>query len=114
MSKWLEKLGLSRRDPIHPAWRAGQYVTYFLEREDGGWAAMALRILGQAEGGVWALSGDFKTRKGECTVLFRSDPSAPAEAPDPVPVQMKPVRGGPSVSDDRASLAEDPTMTVSL
>ena len=114
MSKWLEKLGLFRRDPIHPPWRAGQYVTYFLEREDGGWAAMALRALGQAEGGAWVLGGDFKTRMGECAVLFRSDPGAPAETPDLVPVQTKTVRRSPSVSDDRASLVEDPTMTVSL
>lgn len=114
MAKWLEKLGLSRRNPIHPAWRAGQYVTYFLEREDGAWVALALRVLGQAEGGVWALGGDFKTRKGECAVLFRSDPGAPAEAPDPVPVQTTLVRGSPSSFEDPASLAEDPRMTVSL
>lgn len=114
MSTWLEKLGLSRRKSIHPAWRAGQYVTYFLERENGTWAAMALRVLGQAKGGVWALRGDFKTQSGECTVLFRSDPNAPAGEPDPVPVQTKLVRGAPSSFPDPAKMAEDPRMAISL
>lgn len=47
-------------------------------------------------------------------MLFRSDPGAPAKAPDPVPVQTMPGRQSPSASDDRASPAEDPMMTVSL
>ncbi|WP_437626735.1 hypothetical protein [Sorangium sp. So ce1151] len=91
-------------------------MTYFLERQDGSWVAMALRILGQDEGGGWTLGGDFKTVGGECAVLFRSDPGAPAEMPDPTPVQIKLVRRYPSASasDDLASLAEDPTMTVAL
>lgn len=117
MNQRLEKPGLSRRPPLHPAWRAGQYVTYYLEREDGSWAAVALRVLGQAQGGVWALRGDFKTRRGECLVLFRSDPAAPADAPDPIPVQTKIVRESPASdasSADPANLIEKPEMSVSL
>lgn len=104
----------SRRNLIHPAWRAGQYVTYFLEREDGSWVALALRVLRREEGGVWALGGHFKTRRGECAVLFRADPSAGGEMPDPVPVQVRTLRGPPPASDDPARLLDDPTTTIPL
>jgi hypothetical protein len=121
--KWLEKLGLSRRapvlarapvPPIHPPWKAGQYVTYLLERNDGSWVALALRILGQSEDGAWAIEGRFKTRRGEAAVLFRSDPSAPADAMDPVPVQQTIVRRAASASGDPEDMLDDPATATSL
>ena len=50
-----------RLDLNTPPWRAGQYVTYFLDRDDGLWTAFALRVLGQTKDKAWALCGDFKT-----------------------------------------------------
>lgn len=114
---WLEKLGLSRRAPvtaIHPPWQAGQYVTYVLDRDDGSWVAFALRILGQSEDGAWAIEGRFKTPHGEAAVLFRSDPSARADAMDPVPVQQTTVRRAASASDDPEGLVDDPVTATSL
>jgi len=117
MTKWLGKLAWPRRtrmQAIHPPWRPGQYVTYVLDRDDGSWSALALRIVGQDKDGSWSLEGDFKTPGGECTMLFRSDPDAPEDAMDPVPVRRNSLRRFSSVSDDMESMVADPLMAVPL
>src|SRR5690348_16852102 len=112
MLDWLFKKGAApQRPPLHPPWSTGQYVTYFLERENGSWTAMALRVRGQMEDGAWVLSADLKTRNGECTAWFRSDPSAPAEAMDPVPGRVEHIRGAPISADASVEqLVEKPEM----
>ena len=92
MLNWLRKLGGSSKQAIHPPWQAGQYVTYFLERADGGWAAFALRLLGQADDKAWVISGDFKTPFGESMIWFRCDPAVSSDSPDIMPVKHELVR----------------------
>ena len=73
-------------EAMHPEWRVGQYVTYFLERSDANWAAFAITIEAQTEDGAWILRGDFKTRRGDSTMWFRSNPHAKADEIDPRPI----------------------------
>lgn len=80
---------------VHPPWHTGQYATYFLERADGSWVSIALRILGRANDGAWILSGDCKTRSGESRIMFRSDPAATVSSMDPTPGRIEMVRGTP-------------------
>lgn len=115
MLNWLKRQTPSQPVLVHPPWRAGQYVTYYLERSDGSWVAIALRILGQTESGIWAIEGNFKTVQGECTTWFRSDPDAPVDEPDPVPGKTEKGRQSPSSSDNELEkLAEDPWHAISL
>lgn len=114
MFSWLRKPDGANFKPIHPPWKAGQYVTYFLERDDGSWVALALRLLGQEEEGSWILCGDFKTKLGEITVWFRCDPTAPAEMPDIIPIQQQPIREFSTNPEDKDSFAEDPNIAISL
>ncbi|KYF60404.1 hypothetical protein BE04_30190 [Sorangium cellulosum] len=115
MLDWLKKRLGSKHQPVHPPWRAGQYVTYFLEREDGTWTAMAIRLHGQMADGSWALSADFKTPLGECTAWFRSDPRAPLDMPDPTPGRVERIRGASmSGNVDVATLVQRPEMQTSM
>lgn len=115
MLDWFKKrLGL-KHQPIHPPWRAGQYVSYFLTREDGTWTAMAIRLHGQMEDGSWALSADFKTQLGECRAWFRSDPRASLDTPDPMPGRVERIRGAPmSGNADVSTLVQRPEMQTSM
>src|SRR5262245_32590000 len=97
---------------IHPEWRVGQYVTYFLERSDGTWTAFAIRIEAQTEDGAWILRGDFKTSRGESTEWLRSDPRAKANDIDPVPLGREVGRHMPAETPEQ--LADDPSMQLSL
>jgi len=112
----MENLGMSEHAPVavHPPWRAGQYVTYVLERDDGSWVAFALRIVGQAQDGAWAIEGNFKTLAGECAVVFRADPKAPADAPDVTPVRTQITRTAPPIGGFAARPADDPTTSTAL
>jgi hypothetical protein len=79
-------------------WCAGQYVTYFLERSDKSWTAIALRVQGQTQDGFWVISADFKTRSGESRAYIRANPNA-----DSIPEffslsRIQIIRGGP-ISD---------------
>lgn len=115
MLDWFKKRLGSKHRPIHPPWRAGQYVSYLLEREDGSWTAMAIRLHGQMEDGSWALSADFKTPLGECTAWFRSVPGASLDAPDPLPGRVERTRGAPmdgSAGVER--LIQEPEMQTSM
>lgn len=114
MLNWLRKMLGSGLPPIHPPWRAGQYVTYFLERDDGSWVALALRLSGKGDDGAWLLSADFKTPHGESTVWFRVDPDAPPDAPDLVPVRQESVRKAPVDAADPGRLLHDPMMAAPL
>ncbi|MDI1442766.1 hypothetical protein [Polyangium sp. 6x1] len=114
MFDWFRKRGASKPELIHPPWRAGQYVTYYMEREDGFWLGLGLRLLGQTEDGAWIIQGDFKARAGEGTVWFRSDPAAPPDEPDPTPVRQEYVRAPPEQVDPMTRMREDPLMTSSL
>ncbi|XXX79875.1 hypothetical protein WMF30_13980 [Sorangium sp. So ce134] len=115
MLDWLKRRLGSKRQPIHPPWRAGQYVSYFLEREDGTWTAMAIRLHGQMDDGSWALSADFKTPLGECTAWFRSDPRASPDTPDPTPGRVERVRGAPMNGNaDVETLVQQPEMQTSM
>lgn len=91
--RWLDRITGSKRREVHPPWKAGPYVTYFLERQEGSWTAMALRLRGQMKDGSWALSADIKTSAGECTAWFRSDPAADGDPFDPFPEAAELVRG---------------------
>ncbi|WP_437677814.1 hypothetical protein [Sorangium sp. So ce131] len=51
-------------------------MTYFLERDDGGWVAFALRLLGRADDGSWMVGADFKNPAGEIAVWFRQERDA--------------------------------------
>jgi hypothetical protein len=97
---------------IHPRWRVGQYVSYFLERGDGSWTAFTIRIVNRPDDGAWVLIADFKTASGESTAWFGSNPQATAEVVDPVPLQQQMVRGS-SASTPQA-LANDPGMASSM
>ncbi|MDI1479633.1 hypothetical protein [Polyangium sp. y55x31] len=108
------KRGGSTPELIHPPWRAGQYVTYYMERGDGVWAAFVLRLLGQTKDGAWIIQGDFKTRAGESTVWFRSEPSAPENEPDPIPVKQTLVRSSQVKADIKDRMADDPLVMVTL
>lgn len=112
----MENLGMSEHESVavHPPWRAGQYVTYVLERDDGSWVAFALRVVGRAQDGAWAIEGNFKTATGECAVVFRADPAAPADAPDLIPVRPQIMRTTRPATADAARLAEDPMLSTSL
>lgn len=114
MLNWLRKMLSSNVEPIHPPWREGQYVTYFLEREDGSWVALALRLVGKSEDGAWLLSADFKTPHGESTAWLRCDHEAPLEAPDPTPVRQESVRKAPGVEADPDRLLHDPMKAAPL
>ncbi|MCW3096950.1 MAG: hypothetical protein JWL77_2568 [Chthonomonadaceae bacterium] len=118
MSNWFQKLWgstpPSNPPSIHPPWQTGQCVTYFLQYDDGGWVAFALRVLGQANDGAWILSGDFKTPLGEGTTWFRCDPNAPRGAPDVVPVREETIRMSPIDANDPRRFTQDPSMMSSL
>src|SRR5690349_7986236 len=111
MLDWFKKrFGHAKQSPT-PPWRQGQYVTYFLERSDGSWTAMAMHLRGRLKDGGWVLSADFKTCAGECTAWFRSDPAAAESAVDPVPGRVERIRGGaPRAGADVKELMEDPEM----
>lgn len=91
--RWLDRITGSKRRAAHPPWKVGQYVAYFLERQEGSWIARALRLRGQMKDGSWALSADIKTSTDECTAWFRSDPPADWDAFGPVPEAVELVRG---------------------
>jgi len=114
MANWFQKLRGQSNSSIHPPWQTGQYVTYVLEYDEGGWVACALRLLGRAEDGVWIMSGDFKTPSGEATVWFRCDPNAPSNEPDVVPVKIEKIRMSPVDTDDPRHLLQDPTLVFSV
>jgi hypothetical protein len=114
MLNWLRKMIGSNVEPIHPPWRAGQYVTYFLEREDGSWVAVALRLLGKTEDGAWLLSADFKTPHGESTAWLRSDHDSPLDTPDPVPLRQESIRKAQVDEADSGRLQHDPMMAAPL
>jgi len=111
MLNWLRKLGGSSRQTIHPLWQAGQYVTYFLERDVGDWVAFALRLLGQTDDGAWIISADFKTPLGESAIWFRCDPAAPRETPDLIPIKHESVRTSVERSAEPQSLRQEPKTT---
>lgn len=98
MLQWLRNL-VGEKPLVHPPWRPGQYVTYYLEREEGSWTAMALRLIGQLPDGGWVLSIDLKTTVGECTSVFRFDKKDSAKGPGYVPGPDKVIRG-PAMSDE--------------
>src|SRR5262249_45712392 len=100
MSNWFRKLWGPKRPSLHPPRQAGQYVTYYLEYEDGGWVAFALCLLGQTDDGAWILCGDFKTPLGEGTTWFRCDPNAPPDVQDVVPVKEELIRMSPVDEND--------------
>jgi hypothetical protein len=103
--------------PMHPPWRVGQYVTYFLERDDGGpWTALAIEIAGQANDGAWILSADLKTVAGECRMWLRSDPNARPETIDPLPGPVETVRrsGSDPAVDDLAGVFTQPEDQTAL
>lgn len=97
---------------IHPEWRVGQYVTYFLERTDARWTAFAISIEAQTEDGAWILRGDFKTALGESTTWFRSDPHAQAHDIDPVPIREELIRASPAEPPEQ--LQDEPYMQSSI
>ena len=101
MLDWFQKSLSPARPLVHPPWKAGQYATYFLERDNGTWTALALQLLRQADDKTWLLSADFKTRTGESRAWLRYLPTESAEAANPVSLRMDSVRGSPAseVSD---------------
>jgi hypothetical protein len=109
---WIKRRSRKAPHAIHPPWRAGQYVTYYLERGDGTWTAFAIRLVGQTDDGAWILSADFKTARGEYTEWFRSDPDAKPEDWDPLPIRGELVRGSPTHSVEE--LHDDPGMQSPL
>jgi hypothetical protein len=78
-------------EAIHPPWQAGQYLTYFMERDDGSWVACCQRALGQLQNGAWALQADLKTAVGEHAVYFRCDPPDAPNGMD-APVRFQTLR----------------------
>ena len=98
--EWIQRHRPSTFDAIHPEWRVGQYVTYFLQRTDASWTAFAITIESQTEDGAWILRSDFKTTRGESTTWFRSDPHARADVMDPVPIHEEMIRGSRSEVQD--------------
>jgi hypothetical protein len=113
MPNWLRNLRRSTTHPIHPQWQKGQYVTYFLEREDGGWAGVLLRLLGRAEDGAWILCADFKTPLGECTAWFRYEPTGSANATE-FPVRQEYIRRTVVGAADPSTRFDDPMNAVPL
>jgi hypothetical protein len=99
---------------IHPPWQTGQYVTYVLDRDDGTWAAFALRVLGQDDTGVWVIRGDFKTVGGECHVWFRSGPAGEQGGFDPAPVQQQLGRRFLPEDDSPNAWLAQPEMQITL
>jgi hypothetical protein len=78
---------------IHPPWEEGQYVTYFLQREDGSWLAVALRVVGEVKKRIWGLEALFRSPRTENLVLFRWDEAAAPGEMDLVPVSEGTLRG---------------------
>lgn len=113
MLSWFRK-PTERPSSIHAPWQAGQYVTYVLNRDDGTWAAFALRVLGQADDGTWVIRGDFKTVGGECHVWFRSNPKAEPGGFDPVPAQQQLGRRFLPEGDSPDAWLARPEMQVTL
>ncbi len=97
---------------IGPAWQAGQYVTYVLERADGSWGAFALRIEGRLRDGSWAVCGDFKTAGGECEMWFRTNPKERDGEPGIAPVKESLLRWWRP--DGKRPENEDPRFLVAL
>lgn len=98
MRSWLPKLlGAKRREP-HPPWQKGQYVTYFLERSDGSWVAIAMHLVEQLDDNAWVIQANFKTPDAEHLVFLRCDPDAPRGEPGAyiAPIGAETVRGSPS------------------
>jgi hypothetical protein len=97
-TRWLLGSGIDPHPDvldIHPRWRVGQYVSYFLERGDGSWTAFTIRIVNRPDDGAWVLIADFKTASGESTAWFGSNPQATAEVVDPVPLSSRWCAGHP-------------------
>lgn len=101
---------------MFPAFHRGQYATYRLERSDGGWAAIAMRVVGRSRDGAWVMTTDIKTRTGECTAMIGWHPSPPAGMPDVLPFDVQRVRGNrpENVGDPRALLDEPETLVSSV
>ena len=97
MPTWLPRLLGTKPRELHPPWRKGQYVTYFLEREDGSWVAIAMKLIGQTDDNAWIIQADFKSPNVENAVFFRCDPRASADEPMTylTPVRADTVRGSP-------------------
>jgi hypothetical protein len=116
MLRWLRKLfGGEPLPELHPSWQPGQYVTYYLERDEGRWVAIAMRLREQLPDGGWVLAIDVKTSTGECTSVCRFDQKDSAAGLGFVPSPEHVIRG-PAVSDAMSpeELIEHPQTQIGM
>jgi hypothetical protein len=113
MFDWFKKKIEPAPTMIHPPWRNGQYVTYFLDRNDGFWAAISIHVVAFEEG-AWILRAFFKTRAGECAMWFISRPDSPANDMDPIPGKSETLRKVPLVQSPEEEMHENPQNTTAL
>jgi hypothetical protein len=97
---------------IGPPWRRGQYVTYFLDRSDGSWAAFELTLHSRLSDGTWAIQGNFKNAIGESAMWFRTVSNAPEGEFDIVPAKEEFSRHWPGAEPQPGG--EDPRSPIAV